>query len=154
MKLAIVIEGAQSSGKTSTILHFINQYQNRKLNVMRSGWQNIFINPHFQNLKINPYVISSSPSESDKQLIQRFNKWSILPDLIIMAEQNGGKHYSNTMTFLNANGYSINTFVINNINGSLNWERFDSSNKAAKLTTRANEIMDSIIFFIKTNNII
>lgn len=154
MKLAIIIEGVQNAGKTSTILHFVNQYQHRKLSIIRSGWQSIFVNSIFPNLKVNPYIISSSPSESDKPLPQRFTKWTVLPELIILAEQTGGRHYASTSSFLVSNGYTIVTFRINNITGSLNWERFDSSTKSIKLTNRANEIMNSIKNFIITNSII
>ena len=154
MKLAIIIEGVQNSGKTSTILHFVNQYQIRTLTVMRAGWQNLYLNHLFQTLKVNPYIISSSPSESNNPLPTRFSGWTTLPDLLIMAEQAGGRHQSSTITFLTTNGYSIVTFPISNVTGSLDWERFDSSNQVTKLTNRANEIMNSIKSFIKTHSII
>lgn len=93
MKLAIIIEGFQNSGKTSTILHFVNQYQTRTLKQVRAGWQNLFINGSvFSTLKINPYIISSSPSESGIQLSKRFQNWTGLPDILILAEQLNGKH--------------------------------------------------------------
>lgn len=154
MKLAIIIEGVQNSGKTSTILHFVNQFQLRTLTVMRSGWQTLFVNTLFQTLKINPYIISSSPSESNNPLTSRFATCSDLPDIIIMAEQTGGRHHSNTTTFLTTNGYIIINYPISNVLGSLDWERFDSSTKSAKLTKRADDIMDSIKLFIKTHSII
>ena len=98
MILAIVIEGYQNSGKTSTILQFSNQFQNKTLKVMRSCWQNIFVNPNFPNLRINQFIISSSPSESNNPLNHRFANWQSLPDLLILAEQTGGGQYSNTMS--------------------------------------------------------
>lgn len=64
MKLAIIIEGVQNSGKTSTILHFVNQYRSKQVIKMRSGWKNLFLNQSFQSLEIKTYIISSSPSES------------------------------------------------------------------------------------------
>lgn len=155
MKLAIIIEGVQNSGKTSTILHFVNQYQNRTLKQVRAGWQNLFINSSvFSTLKINPYVISSSPSESGIQLSTRFQNWKGLPDILILAEQLNGKHQLSTETFLRSNNYNIIRHQINNITGSSDWERFQSSNKSFKLTNRSNEIMLDIKNFIKLNNII
>lgn len=154
MKLAIIIEGVQNSGKTSTILHFVNQHQSRTLTVMRSGLKSLYLNPSFQALRVEPYIISSSPSESDTPLSKRFSGLAVLPELIIIAEQTGGRHQANTITFLTTNGYSIVTFPITNVIGSLDWQRFDTSNKAIKLTNRANEIMDSIKSFIKINSII
>lgn len=155
MKLAIIIEGVQNSGKTSTILHFVNQYQNRTLKQVRAGWQNLFINASvFSTLKINPYIISSSPSESGIQLSQRFQNWKGLPDVLILAEQLNGKHQLSTESFLTSNSYNIVKHHINNITGSSDWERFQSSNKSFKLTNRSNEIMLDIRNFIKLNNII
>jgi|SRR5690606_19064030 len=154
MKLAIVIEGYQNSGKTSTILHFTNQFQNKTLKVMRSGWQNLFVNPTFPSLRINPFIISSSPSESHKPLSHRFANWQPLPDLLILAEQTGGGQQANSMSFLTTNGYSIITFTINNVSGNSLWERFDANSKSAKLNNRAIAIMDSIKSHIITNRII
>ena len=155
MKLAIIIEGYQNSGKTSTIKHFVNQYQNRQLKQLRSGWQNLYINPtFFSTLRINPYIIPSSPSESNKLLSQRFLNWNGLPDIIILAEQHNGKHQLNTENYLNSNGYHIIKHLINNVSGNSDWERFDNSNKIVKLTNRSNQIMLDITNFIKANNII
>ncbi|WP_029298729.1 hypothetical protein [Chryseobacterium hispalense] len=155
MKLAIIIEGVQNSGKTSTILHFVNQYQNRTLKQLRAGWQNLFINASvFSTLRIIPYIISSSPSESGVELGQRFQNYKGLPDILILAEQLNGKHQLDTEAFLINNGYNIIKHQINNINGSSDWERFDKSNKLVKLTNRSNEIMLDITSFIKNNNII
>jgi hypothetical protein len=155
MKLAIIIEGVQNSGKTSTILHFVNQYQNRTLKQLRAGWQNLFINASiFSTLRIIPYIISSSPSESGVKLGQRFQNWKGLPDILILAEQSNGKYKLDTETFLRNNGYSIIKHQINNIIGNSDWERFDKSNKALKLTNRSNEIMFDVTSFIKSNNII
>lgn len=155
MKLAIIIEGGQNSGKTSTIKYFVNQYQNRQLKQLRSGWQNLFINPSlFSTLRINPYIIPSSPSESNKLLSQRFLNWKGLPDIVILAEQQNGRHQVNTESFLRSNGYHIIKHLINNVSGNSDWERFDKSNEKIKLTNRSNQIMFDITNFIKTNNII
>jgi len=152
MKLAIIIEGSNNSGKTSTIKHLVNNYSNRSLNRIKAGWQRIFLNPNFPNLKIDVYCIPSSPSESDNPLSNRFSQW--LPDVILVAEQPNGKHYNSTYTFLQSNGFQIITRSINNIDGSGDWERFDVNSSKLKLDNRAEDIINDTIQLLKTNKII
>ena len=152
MKLAIVIEGEQNSGKTSTIKELINLFTDRKLVQMKRGWQTIFLNHTFKSLRLICYCIPASPSETGVEIGKRLKGFT--PEVLIVAEQPSGQHYSDTYNYLNMNGYTIVAFSIHNKKGSLVWERFDSKSKALKLKNRANEIVDEMRHFLKTNSII
>jgi len=152
MKLAIVIEGEQNSGKTSTIRAMINLFTGRKLVQMKRGWQQIFLNPTFKSLKLNCYCIPASPSETGIKIGDRLKGFT--PRILIVAEQPSGQYFSDTYNFLNANGYSIETFSIHNTIGRSTWERFDVSSQSAKMKARADEILNSIKLFLKTNSIV
>lgn len=154
MRLAIIIEGNQNSGKTSTIKELIKLFGFKNLKQMKAGWQVIFVNPIFKSLRITFFGIPASPSETDLPLNERFKNWPHLPEVLILAEQTGGKHSANTIAFLTANHYHIKTFTILNSNGTNHWERFDNSTKSIKLSKRSDDIIDFIKHFIKTNSII
>jgi hypothetical protein len=154
MRLAIVIEGNQGSGKTSTIKELIKLFGFKNLKQMKAGWQQIFLNRIFKSLRIIFYCIPASPSETDLPLSKRFENWENLPEMIILAEQTGGKHSANTMTFLTANHYQIKIFTILNSSGTNHWEKFNNSTKDVKLSKRSDDIIEFIKNFIKTNSII
>jgi hypothetical protein len=154
MKLAIVIEGDQNSGKTSTIRELISLYTDRSLIQMRVGWQSIYLNPIFKYLRLTCYCVPSSPSESNTKIGDRLNKLGVTPEVLIIAEQPNGKNYSDTYNFLNTNNYTIHTYTIINQNGISDWGRFDSNSKSSKLKNRADEIIDNIKNFTKQNNIV
>ncbi|KRB56936.1 MULTISPECIES: hypothetical protein [Flavobacterium] len=154
MRLAIIIEGTQNSGKTSTIKELIKLFGFKNLKQMKAGWQQIFLNPIFKSLRIVFYCIPASPSETDIPLSKRFEEWQHLPEMLILAEQVGGQHHGSTMAFLNANHYHIKVFSINNSNGVNHWERFDNLTKNVKLSKRAYDITDFIKSFLKTNSIV
>lgn len=154
MRLAIIIEGTQNSGKTSTIKELIKLFGFKSLKQMKAGWQQIFLNSIFKSLRIVFYGIPASPSETDIPLSTRFKSWQHLPEVLILAEQIGGQHHANTMAFLAANHYNVQIFTISNSNGINHWERFDNTTKSIKLSKRADEIIDFIKKFIKANSII
>lgn len=154
MKLAIIIEGDQRSGKTSTIKELIRLFGYKNLKQMKAGWQQIYLNPIFKSLRLIFYCIPASPSETDFPLTQRFKDWKSLPEVIIIAEQIGGKHTASTIAFLNANHYNIKTFTILNSNGTHHWEKFTATSKNSKLSKRCDDIIDFIKTYIKTNSII
>ncbi|MDG5490594.1 hypothetical protein [Psychroserpens sp. SPM9] len=152
MRLAIVIEGEQNSGKTSTIKEFVMLFTGRKLKQMRRGWQHIFLNPSFRSIRFICYCLPASPSETGVKLGKHFK--NSVPQVLVLAEQPSGINYSDTYNFLNNNGYTIIPFRILKSSGSLDWERFESSNKSTKLANRANDIADSIRNYINSNNLI
>ncbi|MDN3674107.1 hypothetical protein QWY99_13680 [Flavobacterium branchiarum] len=154
MRLAIIIEGTQNSGKTSTIKELIKLFGFKNLKQMKAGWQQIFLNPIFKSLRISFYCIPASPTETDIPLSKRFEEWEYLPEMIILAEQTSGRHHASTIAFLTANHYNIKVFPINNSIGVNHWERFDNSTKNSKLSKRVDDITDFIKSFIKTNSIV
>ena len=154
MRLAIIIEGSQRSGKTSTIKELIRLFGFKNLKQMKAGWQQIYLNPIFKSLRLIFYCIPASPSETDFPLTERFEDWKNLPEVLVIAEQIGGKHAANTMAFLATNHYHITTFTILNSNGSHHWEKFTNTSKNSKLSKRCDDIIDFIKTYIKTNSII
>lgn len=153
MKLAIVIEGDQNSGKTSTIKHLINTYGNKSISQLKRGWQQVYLNSSFQYLKLDFYCVPASPSETGFELHKRFNNnW--IPEIIVVALQPSGKHYSNSNNFLSSNNYSILTYRINNSEGNSDWDRFDENSMNNKLTNRSNQIVKDIRQFINSNSLI
>lgn len=152
MRLAILIVGAQNSGKTTTIKHLIRSYNGRTLKVMKAGWKDIFLNPLFKSLKLNFYCIPASPTETDFKLSLRCANW--FPEVMVIAEQTSGANYADTINFLITNGYTILRYDIINSNGTLDWERFNSSDMNLKLDNRANQIVVEIKNFLKSNGII
>lgn len=154
MKLAIIIVGVQNSGKTSTIRHLINKYCDKSLSVMRAGWQYPFLNSSFKSLRLNVYCIPASPTETNIELKDRFKDWDYIPQVLIVAEQSVPSKYPSTISYLTGNGYTIMQYDILNSIGTMDWERFNSKDEIIKLDNRANQIINDIKTFIKTNGII
>ncbi|MGH2664832.1 hypothetical protein [Flavobacterium sp.] len=152
MRLAILIIGVQNSGKTSTIKHLVNTHSDKSLNVMRAGWQSIFLDSSFKYLKLNFFCVPASPTETKKMLSIRFP--SFIPEVLIIAEQLGGANYPDTISFLNRNNFAVATYNLSNSIGTSDWDKFDNTNKSVKLNNRTNQIINDIKLFIKTNNII
>ena len=73
---------------------------------------------------------------------------------MVIAEQTSGANYADTINFLITNGYTILRYDIINSNGTLDWERFNSSDMNLKLDNRANQIVVEIKNFLKSNGII
>jgi hypothetical protein len=154
MRLAILIVGEQNSGKTSTIKHLIELYNGRILKNARASWKSIFLNSLLGSLKLIFYCIPASPTETKIKLSARFATWTFLPEVLVIAEQSGGTNYPDTINFLALNGYNVLRYDILKTSGPADWERFNSGNVKTKLDNRANEIVDDIKNFIKSNGII
>lgn len=152
MKLAILIIGEQNSGKTSTIKHLVNTWGDKSLIVMKAGWQSVFLNSTFKYLKLIFFCVPASPTETNKPLSIRFSEF--IPEVLIVAEQLNGSNYQNTNSFLISNNYTVLRYDIDNIIGTLDWQRFDRSNELLKLNNRTNEIINDIKKFITTNQIV
>ncbi|WP_307996623.1 hypothetical protein [uncultured Bacteroides sp.] len=148
MKLAIVIEGEQNSGKTSTIKYLLN-YQQARL------WMknHIILSNNFNSINVFAEAISSSPTERKEYLPVTLGNST--PDFLIIAEQKGGAFLSSTYAYLNTNSYYIITFKLTNIVGANIWDRWTSPlDEVSRLQARKDEIIKAIINFIKVNNII
>lgn len=152
MKLAIVIEGSQNSGKTTTIKHFIGKQTDRKLRFMKKGFQAIFLDKNFKALKLHLYCLPASPSETGKTIGELLP--TRRPSAIIVAEQPGGKQYTNAFKFLEENDYTNLKYSISEDKNNYPWSKFDNADKGEKLQTRTQQILFDIKDFIRTNNII
>jgi len=154
MNLAVVIVGAQNSGKTSTIRYLINKYSDSNLANFKAAFKFLFLNSSFKSIKITAFCIPSSPSESNRPLATRFQNWNPFPQILILPEQPGGQHYLNTINFLQNNNYKILYFHLSNQIGINHWDRFDSSSQIHILDLRADEIIAEIRTFINVQNLI
>lgn len=152
MKLAIVIEGSQNSGKTSTIKHLISQQRGWAVRNMKKGFQAIFLDKNFKALKLHLYCLPASPSETGKTIGGLLP--TRRPSAIIVAEQPGGKQYTNTFKFLEENDYTILKYSISEDKNNYPWSKFDNADKDEKLEKRTQQIVCDIKYFIRTNNII
>jgi hypothetical protein len=151
MKLAIVIEGNQNSGKTSTIKHLISQQRGWAVRNMKQGFQAIFLDKQFKSLKLHLYCLPASPSETGKTIGELLP--TRRPSAIIVAEQPGGKQYTNTFKFLEENDYTILKYSISEDKNNNPWSKFDNADKGEKLQTRTQQILFDIKDFMRTNNI-
>ena len=142
MKLAIVIEGSQNSGKTTTIKHFIGKQTDRKLRFMKKGFQAIFLDKNFKALKLHLYCLPASPSETGKTIGELLPNRR--PSAIMIAEQPGGKQYANTFKFLEETDYTILKYSISEDKNNNPWSKFDNTDKFEKLDKRVNQIIDDI----------
>lgn len=85
--LAIVISGAPGSGKTSTLRHFCNTYNNREVATFKEGWRYAFTPFLYTGVKIVAYFLPSSRTEKATPLKEVFDNLDWWPDFLFMAEQ-------------------------------------------------------------------
>lgn len=142
MKLAIVIEGNQNSGKTTTIKHLISQQRGWAVRNMKKGFQTIFLDKNFKALKLHLYCLPASPSETGKTIGELLPNRR--PSAIMIAEQPGGKQYANTFKFLEETDYTILKYSISEDKNNYPWSKFDNADKDEKLEKRVNQIIDDI----------
>ena len=155
MKYAILIKGIQNSGKTTTIRHFINYWADKELNIMKSGWQRICINKSLSALRLDAFCNPASPSETNVILKKRLERWDgWLPEILIIAEQVGGRHEENTNQYLSENNYDVAEYVIGNEEDGTTWKRFNSTNAESILETRSLQINKDLRDWLINNNIL
>jgi hypothetical protein len=154
MKIAIIIWGVQNSGKTASFRGIVHNYSEKRIQQMRRGWQRLFLNSNFRYLNLDSYFFPASPTETRLNLVDHFSSWNHNPDVLFIAEQINGQSAINTTTFLNNNSYQILNYTLSNITGSGTWDRFDNTTEQIKLKSRADEIIDDIRAFIRTNQIV
>ena len=145
MRLAIIIEGVQNSGKTSTIKRFINRQSERPINILRRGWRTIMLNLNFSCIRVILFCIPGSPSETDTPIKSILDKLHVYPEILIIPEQPDGKNYENTLTFLKENDYKIILKQrLSNTVGNDIWDRFNEENEVFKLDQRADAILKKL----------
>ena len=151
-KLAILLVGAQNTGKTSTLREYCEYYENITLGSrFRKGWrwQVAPFRPNYSLIKTPAYFVQSSPTESAKPLADSIDPLGWFPDLLFVAEQLNGQQYTNTVTYLRANDYHIKEFVLSDTNGIDIWDRWrTNAEKDTKLLYRREAIADYIRNFI------
>jgi len=151
-KLAILLVGAQNTGKTSTLREYCEYYENIPLGSrFRKGWRWRIapFRPKYEAVKIVTYFVQSSPTESNKPLSESIDPLEWFPDLLFVSEQLGGLQYENTITYLRANDYHIHEFVLSNADGIGVWDRWTTvADRDTKLLYRREEIADYVRGFI------
>lgn len=140
-KKAVVILGNPNGGKTTTILHCINTYEDPKRNQPRKRLLNQFYQLQ-QNKKV--YVQGQSPTES-KISLKLLLKDKKITNLIVAEQMNGNK-YTDTMKYLRDEEYEIIEFTISNpTNKSAYWEyQLNHLPSATILKKRADDIFNCL----------
>ena len=150
--LAIIIIGDQNVGKTTTIRRVVDVYHiHKKVTLLKKGMRYGLspFTPTLNMVKIDAYILPSSPTESGIPLSKSIADVGWDPHLIIMAEQRNGKEYSNSINLLRAKDYHIKEFNINNIEELPIWSKWkDVDAMNLKLHYRTEEVMDYIRGFI------
>ncbi|SEA76733.1 P-loop NTPase family protein [Pedobacter hartonius] len=150
--LAIIILGDQNVGKTTTIRRFLDIYHtHKKVTVLKKGMRYGLspFTPNFDMVKIDAYILPSSPTESGIALSDSIKVIGWNPHLILMAEQDRGKEYANSINFLRNENYHIKEFHVKNIEELQIWSRWKySAEMNTKLHYRVEEIAEYIRGFI------
>lgn len=150
--LAIIIVGAQNSGKTTTLKHFCNTYDHKTIGAFKQGWRlhlAPFL-PKYNGVKIIAYFLPASRSERNVPLSEIFKKFKWSPDFLFMAEQENGKEYNNTIQFLRGRNYHIKEFHLTNANPDSIWHHYDTQDKLNYLMHRTEQIADYVRGFINS----
>lgn len=152
-KLAVVLVGKQDSGKTTTIKHFDEKFDEfkRKKRYCRAGKRYLQLHK-LKALYSYIYFVPASPTETNYSLEKRLNNIDVKlkprPEMILMAEQLDGKAYITTIKFLKSEGYHVEEIIIGQGGSTIPWKSWDASNKNTLLKNRANEIADIFRAFI------
>lgn len=145
-KFAIILLGAQNSGKTSTIIHFDTMFDMhgrvKKRGVI--GWRELLLHS-LKALVTYIYFIPSSPTESKeslkKKITKAFNNEKDWPELLLIAEQiNRGESWNRhqeTVDFLLQNGYEVMEIVIGDESNDPLWQKWNQKNRNEVLEARA-----------------
>lgn len=152
-RLALVVEGAPNSGKTTTLHAFVKQYSESGPRP-KAGWKPLWLNPRFNALQVWFYRIYSSASECNRSLEERLPQVDWLPGCIMIALQPDGDRAAETIQFLQENNFRIERFPLSNMEGNNLWDRFNENNRAERLQARAEEMMRRTCNFIRDYNLI
>ena len=148
-KLAIILLGKQNSGKTSTIKYFDKKYDeyNRNKKYCKKGWRHLqLFKEELGALFSLIYFIPASPSETNFPLKDRLKEFK--PELLLVAEQENGKEYENTIQFLDDNNYEIEVFNLQRIKSANIWNEWTKETMEGILDNRATTIRNTFKSFI------
>lgn len=150
-KLAVVIVGVPHSGKTSTLRHFCNTYNDRVVSTFKEGIRTgikPFKDKYF-GVSITAYFLPSSRTEKDVSLRTMLEKIGWEPDFVFMAEQLNGKEYQNTINLLRKKGYHIKEYVIEEASSDAIWRPYQKKDEEIYLKYRTEAIADYVRDFIR-----
>jgi hypothetical protein len=139
---AIILLGAQNSGKTSTILRFDTMFDMHHRIKKRGtvGWRQLLLHS-LQAIVTWIYFIPGSPTETKKSLEKKlkdaFNKNEDKPELLLIAEQvdrgeSWNKH-KETVNFLIQNGYEVMEIVIGDEAKDPLWQKWNNNNNRKEI---------------------
>lgn len=157
-RFALILLGAQNSGKTSTILQFDSMFDihGRKKKRGVIGWRQLLLHS-LKALVTWIYFIPSSPTETKKSLKKKlkeaFNNDKDWPELLLIAEQiNRGESWNKhqeTLDFLIQNGFDVMEITIGDEADDPIWQKWNNTNKDAILKARALQIRKIFRDYIK-----
>ena len=108
IKKAVIVWGKRNSGKTTTLLNFVNQY-----NIGNNNYTKLMNKMYHMQQNKDIFVRGMSPSESGASLQAVLqNAGHPCPNLLVVAEQIGGGQMFNTLNFLHQHNYKITHFAI------------------------------------------
>lgn len=148
-RFALILLGAQNSGKTSTILRFDSMFdiygRRKKRGVV--GWRQLLLHS-LKALVTWIYFIPGSPTETKKslkkKLTEAFHSDKDWPELLLIAEQiNRGESWNKhreTVDFLLQNEYEVMEIIIGDESNDPLWQKWNNNNKDAILEDRALQI--------------
>jgi GTPase SAR1 family protein len=150
-RLAIILLGAQNTGKTSTLKEYSYYYFHKKVSTFKKGWR-IGVSPFkpkFHTIKIFAYFLPGSPTETKIPLADTIEPLDWYPDVLLMAEQLNGAEYQNTISYLRTHRYHIQEFRLSDKNGIDIWDRWSSkTEETTKLLYRREAVANYIRNYI------
>jgi hypothetical protein len=143
---ALILLGAQNSGKTSTILRFDTMFDLHGRQKKRGtvGWRQLLLHS-LKAMVTWVYFIPGSPTETkkslEKKLKRAFNNVKDWPELLLIAEQINrdepwNKHRE-TVDFLLQNGYEVMEIVMGDEAIDPLWQKWNNNNRKDILEARA-----------------
>lgn len=153
-KFAVVLIGTQNSGKTTTIKHFDTMYDalNRKKKQCKAGWRQLVLHRGILDSLVTwIFFIPASPTETKKTVRERVGGYR--PELMLIAEQiykgEEDNKYSETMNFLNSEGYEMIEIVIGDDATETLWRKWDDATFEETMKKRSIAIGNLFREFIK-----
>lgn len=150
-RLAIIIVGKQDAGKTTTLRHFCNTYDDKTVSTFKQGLRNNFRPFTKENpIKVDAYFLPASRTERATKLADTFNDLGWCPPFMFIAEQLNGAEYNNTIRTLIENKYHIKEFTLYNDNRDSVWHYYSQQDEALIQFHRTEQIADYVRAFIKS----
>lgn len=153
-RLAVILVGAQNSGKTTSIKYFDHEYDEYKRlkKQCRAGGRSLLL--HKKSLRAlfsYIYFVPASPTETKKSLKSRLKEWR--PEMILIAEQidkgENWNRYKETKDFLDFEGYEVVEILIGDDARDDIWKKWKESKFEDTMKKRAELIGNHFRIFIK-----